>query len=218
MDRYAVVGNPIAHSRSPWIHAAFAHQTGQALRLRGPARPARPLRRDRSARFRAEGGRGLNVTVPFKLEAFALADRRTPRARGGRRGQHARLRRGRHPRRQHRRRRPGARPCGQPRLSTRRAPHPPARRRRRHPRRAAAAARQRTRRPVHRQPHRRTRRRNWPGLSPRMPARHASRAAVSTRSPASASTWSSTPPPPASPASCRRFRPACTPQARSPTT
>ena len=79
MDRYAVVGNPIAHSRSPWIHAAFAHQTGQALAYEALLAPLTDFA-GTVARFRAEGGRGLNVTVPFKLEAFALADRRTPRA------------------------------------------------------------------------------------------------------------------------------------------
>jgi len=78
-DRYAVIGNPIAHSRSPQIHAAFARQTGQDLvydRILGS--------RDDFAgdvrRFVAEGGRGLNVTVPFKEAAFALADERSERA------------------------------------------------------------------------------------------------------------------------------------------
>jgi shikimate dehydrogenase len=78
-DRYAVIGNPIAHSRSPLIHAAFARQTGQDVvydRVLGS--------RDDFAgdvrRFVAEGGKGLNVTVPFKEEAFALADERSARA------------------------------------------------------------------------------------------------------------------------------------------
>ncbi len=79
MDRYAVVGNPIAHSKSPWIHAAFARQTGQTLTYEALLAPLDDFAAT-VARFRAEGGRGLNVTVPFKLEAFALADRRTPRA------------------------------------------------------------------------------------------------------------------------------------------
>ena len=78
-DRYAVIGNPIAHSKSPLIHAEFARQTGQALEygriLGDPADFAGDARR-----FFAEGGRGLNVTVPFKEQAWALADERSPRA------------------------------------------------------------------------------------------------------------------------------------------
>jgi len=79
MDRYAVVGNPIAHSKSPLIHAAFARQTGQALSYEALLAPLDGFART-IADFRAAGGRGANVTVPFKLEAFALADRHTPRA------------------------------------------------------------------------------------------------------------------------------------------
>jgi shikimate dehydrogenase len=79
-DRYAVIGNPIAHSKSPRIHAAFARQCGQdivydaILAPRGGFAPA-------VAEFRDGGGRGLNVTVPFKLEAHALATTLTERAR-----------------------------------------------------------------------------------------------------------------------------------------
>ena len=78
-DRYAVVGNPVAHSKSPLIHAAFARQTGQDIAY---ARLLAPLDgfRDTVVEFRRAGGKGLNVTVPFKLEAFALADVRTARA------------------------------------------------------------------------------------------------------------------------------------------
>ena len=79
MDRYAVVGNPIAHSKSPWIHAAFARQTGQALDYHALLAPLDGFA-ETVAAFRAGGGHGLNVTVPFKLEAFALAERLTPRA------------------------------------------------------------------------------------------------------------------------------------------
>lgn len=79
MDRYVVIGHPVEHSRSPFIHQRFAAQTGQALdygRLLAPLDDfAGTL-----ARFRAEGGRGCNVTVPFKHEAFDLATQRTPRA------------------------------------------------------------------------------------------------------------------------------------------
>ena len=78
-DRYAVIGNPIAHSKSPLIHAAFARQTGQDLtygRILGHAEDFR----EEVRRFFAERGRGLNVTVPFKERAWALADERGPRA------------------------------------------------------------------------------------------------------------------------------------------
>jgi len=80
VDRYAVAGNPIEHSRSPLIHAEFARQTGQALRY---DRLLCPLDNFAAAlrSFAAEPGvRGCNVTVPFKFEAFALAARCTPRA------------------------------------------------------------------------------------------------------------------------------------------
>jgi len=79
-DRYAVVGNPVAHSKSPEIHAAFARQTGQDIdysRLLAPVDGFRAT----IARFRAAGGKGVNVTVPFKLEAFDLADEVSQRAR-----------------------------------------------------------------------------------------------------------------------------------------
>ncbi len=79
MDRYAVIGNPIAHSKSPQIHAAFARQTGQELSYEALLAPVDGFAQT-VADFRARGGRGLNVTVPFKLEAFALAERHTPRA------------------------------------------------------------------------------------------------------------------------------------------
>ncbi len=77
--RYAVIGNPIAHSRSPEIHALFAAQTGEAIEY---GRLLAPPDGFVAAvdKFRAEGGAGLNVTLPFKPEAFALARRHTPRA------------------------------------------------------------------------------------------------------------------------------------------
>ena len=79
IDRYAVFGHPVAHSRSPDIHAAFARQTGERLSYeRIEASPdgfAAAL-----DTFFAAGGRGCNVTVPFKAEAFALAARRDPYA------------------------------------------------------------------------------------------------------------------------------------------
>jgi len=78
-DRYAVIGNPVAHSKSPFIHAEFARQTAQDLVYE---RILAPLDRFASAveDFRAEGGMGLNVTLPFKLEAFRLAAECSARA------------------------------------------------------------------------------------------------------------------------------------------
>jgi shikimate dehydrogenase len=78
-DRYAVIGNPIAHSKSPEIHATFASQTHQSLiyeRLLAPLDGFAGSVRE----FIQGGGRGANVTVPFKLEAHALATVLTERA------------------------------------------------------------------------------------------------------------------------------------------
>lgn len=79
MDRYAVIGNPVSHSRSPAIHAAFARQTGHALTYEALLAPLDGFAAA-VERFRTGGGRGMNVTVPFKLDAFALADSHSPRA------------------------------------------------------------------------------------------------------------------------------------------
>lgn len=79
-DRYAVIGNPIAHSKSPLIHAAFARQTGQEIAYGRLLAPLDGFAAE-VARFAAAGGAGRNVTVPFKLEAFALARECTERAR-----------------------------------------------------------------------------------------------------------------------------------------
>ncbi|WP_251977364.1 shikimate dehydrogenase [Salinicola avicenniae] len=79
-DRYAVFGNPIGHSKSPRIHAAFAEQTGQAMRYEAIEAPVEDFAGAWQA-FVAAGGRGANVTVPFKQEAFALAEVLSPRAR-----------------------------------------------------------------------------------------------------------------------------------------
>lgn len=79
IDHYVVIGNPIAHSKSPQIHMQFAQQTGQAMhyeRLLAPLDDFVATVRD----FFARGGRGANVTLPFKLEAFAFAQERTARA------------------------------------------------------------------------------------------------------------------------------------------
>ena len=78
-DLYAVVGNPVAHSKSPLIHAEFARQTGEMVeygRLLAPLDGFAATLRV----FRDEGGHGANITLPFKEEAFALATRTSPRA------------------------------------------------------------------------------------------------------------------------------------------
>ncbi len=79
-DQYVVIGNPIAHSKSPDIQNRFAADTVQDLRY---GRLLAPLE-DFAAtlqKFIAQGGKGANVTVPFKLEAYALATNLTSRAR-----------------------------------------------------------------------------------------------------------------------------------------
>jgi shikimate dehydrogenase len=79
VDRYAVVGNPIAHSRSPQIHTAFAQATGQNVEYTRLLAPLDGFAATVAA-FRVSGGRGLNVTLPFKAEAFRLADHCSDRA------------------------------------------------------------------------------------------------------------------------------------------
>jgi shikimate dehydrogenase len=79
-DRYAVIGNPIAHSKSPLIHTAFARETGQDLTYERLLAPLDGFA-GTVARFAADGGKGLNVTMPFKLEAFTLARTLSERAR-----------------------------------------------------------------------------------------------------------------------------------------
>lgn len=79
MDSYCVLGNPVEHSRSPWIHARFAELTGQQLQYGRRLAPLDGFAETVRA-FRAEGGKGCNVTLPFKFEAAALATELTPRA------------------------------------------------------------------------------------------------------------------------------------------
>ena len=79
VDSYAVIGNPVAHSLSPRIHAEFAEQTGQNISYR-----AIELGVDSFAKgirdLQQQGFSGVNVTVPFKREAWELCDERSPRA------------------------------------------------------------------------------------------------------------------------------------------
>jgi shikimate dehydrogenase len=78
-DLYCVMGNPVEHSKSPWIHARFAQLTGQELKYVKRLIPFDGFPQSVQA-FRAEGGKGCNVTVPFKFEAAPLATQLTPRA------------------------------------------------------------------------------------------------------------------------------------------
>ena len=71
-DRYGVIGNPISHSKSPTIHAAFAQQTGQHIRYERIYAELIAFE-ETVQNFVREGGRGLNVTVPFKLDAYGMA-------------------------------------------------------------------------------------------------------------------------------------------------
>jgi len=79
MDRYVVAGNPVEHSQSPFIHAQFALQTGQVLSYDRLLCPLDGFP-DTVKAFAASGGRGCNVTVPFKFDAFNLATRHSERA------------------------------------------------------------------------------------------------------------------------------------------
>ena len=77
--RYAVMGNPIAHSRSPFIHRRFAAQSGCDIDYRALLVEPKGLAAAIED-FRSSDGCGLNITLPFKEEAFALSSKRTPRA------------------------------------------------------------------------------------------------------------------------------------------
>jgi shikimate dehydrogenase len=79
VDVYAVAGNPISHSKSPAIHKRFAEQSNQKMHY-GRLQPALGEFKIAAQAFFAAGGKGMNVTVPFKLDAQAFADVLTPRA------------------------------------------------------------------------------------------------------------------------------------------
>ncbi|WP_153109270.1 shikimate dehydrogenase [Propionivibrio limicola] len=78
-DRYCVFGNPIGHSKSPVIHAAFARQTGEDISYAATLAPLEGFR-ESVMEFVAAGGRGANVTLPFKEEAYRLVDEVSARA------------------------------------------------------------------------------------------------------------------------------------------
>ncbi|OIN11036.1 shikimate dehydrogenase [Oceanisphaera psychrotolerans] len=80
MDRYAVIGHPIKHSQSPFIHGCFAEQTGERLDYERLLAPLDDFA-GTLARFTGEGGKGCNITVPFKTQALELAGELTERAR-----------------------------------------------------------------------------------------------------------------------------------------
>jgi shikimate dehydrogenase len=81
-DKYAVIGNPIGHTKSPLIHGLFAESTAQDISytaMEGPLEPVGAFAKTVRA-FADAGGKGLNVTAPFKLDTFELADERSASA------------------------------------------------------------------------------------------------------------------------------------------
>ena len=79
-DKYAVVGNPIDHTKSPLIHLSFAKETGQTIDYAAIEAPVGGFN-DVADEFRREGGLGLNITAPFKMDAFAYCTVLKERAR-----------------------------------------------------------------------------------------------------------------------------------------
>jgi len=80
MDHYAVVGNPVQHSKSPQIHKAFAEQLKQNMEYTALLSEEPCFEKD-VTNFFAKGGKGLNITLPYKLKAFRFADELSERAR-----------------------------------------------------------------------------------------------------------------------------------------
>lgn len=78
-DRYAVIGNPIGHSKSPLIHTTFAQETGQDIEYTA-IEGALGRFVDAAQAFQSIGGKGMNVTAPFKIDAYAYANERSERA------------------------------------------------------------------------------------------------------------------------------------------
>jgi shikimate dehydrogenase len=79
-DRYAVIGNPVKHSKSPFIHSGFAKDAAQDLQYTA-IESALDAFAQTAETFRKSGGRGLNITAPFKLDAYAYATELSERAR-----------------------------------------------------------------------------------------------------------------------------------------
>ena len=79
-DKYAVIGNPVSHSKSPLIHKMFAEQTGQDMSYEAIEAPLDSFA-NTIQRLRDAGYKGCNITVPFKHEAFKLANEHSGRAR-----------------------------------------------------------------------------------------------------------------------------------------
>ena len=78
-DRYAVMGNPVSHSKSPTIHTEFARQTGQNMVYQ--ALQVEPGGLEQAmGNFQANAGKGLNITLPFKEEAWRIVDQCSPLA------------------------------------------------------------------------------------------------------------------------------------------
>lgn len=82
-DRYAVIGHPVTHSQSPWIHAQFARATGQDIEYLRLEAPLNGFERTLDT-FRAAGGKGVNVTLPFKEAASRYCSALSARARAAR--------------------------------------------------------------------------------------------------------------------------------------
>ena len=78
-DKYAVIGNPIDFSKSPFIHMNFAKSTAQDIEYTKILGPLDGFK-ETVDRFRSEGGQGINITAPFKLDAFQYATKRSPAA------------------------------------------------------------------------------------------------------------------------------------------
>jgi len=82
-ERYAVIGQPVAHSKSPWIHAQFARATGEDIDYGSIEAPLGGFVQA-ADEFRAAGGKGLNVTLPFKEDAYQYCAQLSARARDAR--------------------------------------------------------------------------------------------------------------------------------------